>query len=117
MIPNHGQVYRTPEGQPLLFIRTEQRSGCPVPERLFVSARGGVVFQRWLREVPAELELVVDTEGRKQANEQSWLRAVAEHERDLAFELLKQACAWLPKLRADELRRRWRERQPPEEEA
>jgi hypothetical protein len=114
--PNPGTVYRTPEGQPLLFVRTEQRTGSPVPEHLFVSTRGGVVFQRWVKDMPPELELVIDTEGRKQANEQTWLRAVVEHERDLAFELLKQACDWLPEARAKDLRRRWTARQPPEQE-
>jgi hypothetical protein len=63
------------------------------------------------------MELVIDTEGRKQASEQEWLTAVAEHERDLAYRLLKRAVAWLPRDRALQLRNEWRNAQPPEEQS
>lgn len=66
-------------------------------------------MQLWHRDVPPDFQLVVDTEGRKQANEQEVLRAVAEHERDLAHRLLKQAVEWLPRSRAEDLRRQWRD--------
>jgi hypothetical protein len=42
---------------------------------------------------------------------------VAEHERDLAYRLLKKAVAWLPRDRALQLRNEWRNAQPPEEQS
>ena len=116
MQPEPGQVYRSPKGTPMLYVRTEQRPGSDVPEHLFISTESRTVLQRWTREVPAEFELIIDYDGRRQANEQRWLTLVAEHERDLAHRLLRRATAWLPPERARELRDEWRKAQPPEEE-
>lgn len=99
----------------MLYVRTEQLPGSETPEHLFVAAHDRTVFTRWLKTLPAELELVLDTEGRKQAAEQQWLTVVAEHERDIAHRLLKKATAWLPRERVKALRDEWRSAQPTEE--
>lgn len=100
----------------MLYVRTEQRAGVEHPEHLFVTTHGRMVYTRWLTEMPAQLELIHDTDGRKQAAEQEWLTVVAEHERNLAYRLLKKAVMWLPRERANELRHEWMNAQPPEEE-
>jgi hypothetical protein len=96
-------IYRE-SGKLRLYVRTEQRTGAKQPEHLFVHAERGVVHQRWTTEVPPEAELIVDEEGRKQANEEKWLRHAAEHECQILAGLLKKACGMLPQERADALR-------------
>jgi hypothetical protein len=99
----------------MLYVRSEVQPGSEKPEHLFVTAHDRTVLTRWLKVLPAELELVHDTEGRKQAAEQQWLTVVAEHERDIAYRLLKKATAWLPRERVRGLRDEWRNAQPVEE--
>jgi mannose/fructose/N-acetylgalactosamine-specific phosphotransferase system component IIB len=96
-------IYRE-SGKLRMYVRTEQRPGAKEPEHMFVHAERGVVYHRWTAEVPPEAELVVDEEGRKQANEEKWLRHAAEHECQILAGLLKKACAMLPQERADALR-------------
>ena len=91
----------------MLYVRTEERSGRPAPEHLFVETRGRVVFQRWVSKVPAEFELILDTDGREHANEARWMTKVTEHNLKLALGLLKKAASWLPSERARELRQEW----------
>lgn len=114
--PQPGHVYRV-NGQPALYVRTEARYGSEVPEHLFVFSRDRIVLTRWTPEVPDEFELIIDTEGRRQADEARWLLWAADHDRGILLGLLKQACAWLPRERADELRQRWKLAQPPPMEA
>lgn len=114
--PQPGQIYRSTDGQPMLFVRTEQPPGSGQPEHLFVLTRNRTVLTRWLPVVPEELKVIHDTDGHKQATERSWLTLVAEHERDLALRLLKKATAWLPRERAKQLQDEWRNAQPPEKE-
>jgi hypothetical protein len=101
----------------MLYVRTEQRPGSTAPEHLFVTSHDRQSFTRWLGEIPPQMELIIDTEGRQQASEQEWLTLVAEHERNVAYRLLKKAVRWLPVERARELRQEWRDSQPPEREA
>lgn len=75
-----------------------------------------MVFQHWTDTAPPEAELIIDEGGRTRANEEAWLRAAAEHDVEILLDLLRQACAWLPPQRAQELRRRWVETRPPKEE-
>lgn len=96
----------------MFYVRTEQRPGRDQPEHLFVCTRERVCFERWHSEVPPEFELVIDTDGRRQANETRWLLQAADHDKQILVELLTQACEWLPRERAEELRQRWTERQP-----
>ena len=110
--PDPGTVYRDDTNRVLMFVRTEQRPGAKEPEHLFVSVQNRVVLQRWLDEAPDEAKLVIDTEGRKQANGLRWLLEAAEHERDILLTLLSQACAWLPEARAMDLRRAYAASQP-----
>lgn len=96
----------------MLFVRTEQRPFRPEPEYLFIETINRTVFARWLTEVPEEFELVIDTEGRAQANEKGALLWASEHDRLVLFGLLGRACAWLPPERARELRQEWKAAQP-----
>jgi hypothetical protein len=113
--PQLSQVYKSPiNGLPLIYVRTEQRPGCPEPEHLFVCTRNRAVFSLWTRSVPEDFELIIDTDGRKQAEQQEWLTVVAEHEKGVLVDLLKKACEWLPSERAKELRQEWVRRQPPQ---
>jgi hypothetical protein len=98
-----GTIYRE-RGKLRLYVRTEQRPGAKQPEHMFIHAERGVVYHRWTAEVPPEAELVVDEEGRKQANEEKWLRHAAEHECQILAGLLKKACDMLPPERANALR-------------
>lgn len=113
--PDPQTIYRDTKGDPIFYVRTELRSGRPAPEHLFVKTQRRACFQLWVSEIPEKAELVIDAEGRKEANETRWLLHVAEHERGVLAELLKTACNWLPHERAEELRRRYKEAQPPSE--
>jgi predicted kinase len=110
--PDPQTVYRDAKGDPLLYVRTEQRPGAPAPEHLFVKAYNRVCLQVWAKEVPEGAVLVIDAGGRKQANEERWLRLAAEHNVEILAGLLKRACQWLPRERAQELRQRYVEAQP-----
>lgn len=110
--PDPQTVYRDAKGDPMFYVRTEQRSGREAPEHLFVKTQYRACFQLWTSEIPAEAELVIDAGGRREANETRWLLHVAEHERAILAELLKQACDWLPQERAKKLRQRFRETRP-----
>jgi hypothetical protein len=104
-------IYRE-SGKLRLYVRTEQRPGATQPEHLFVHAERGMVYERWTTEVPPGAELVVDEDGRQQANEQKWLRLAAEHDIKILKGLLTKACSWLPSERADQLRREYVASQP-----
>lgn len=106
MSPEPGMVYRH-DGRLLLYVRTEQRPGTKHPEHLFVHAKDRLLFEVWLREVPPEALLVIDTDGRNQANEQTWLRYIEEQKNATLIHLLRTACGWLPRAKADELRREY----------
>jgi hypothetical protein len=110
--PDPQTVYRDAQGRVLTYVRTEQRDGRTTPEHLFLTTRERNVFQLWSETVPEEAELILDVEGRKQANEANWLLQAADHDRELALGLLKRACEWLPQERAQELRAQWKEAQP-----
>jgi hypothetical protein len=112
MNPDPQTVYRDAKGDPLLYVRTEQRPGASSPEHLFVKAYNRVCLQVWAKEVPEAAVLVIDAGGRRQANEERWLRLAAEHNVGILTSLLKRACAWLPGERASELRKAYREAQP-----
>jgi hypothetical protein len=114
--PAPSTIYR--EGGKLrLYVRTEQRPGASGPEHLFVHAERGMVYQRWTTEVPPEAELVVDEDGRRQANEQQWLRLAAEHECQILAGLLKKACDMLPPERGKALRDEYRATRPAKAQA
>jgi hypothetical protein len=110
--PDPQTIYRDAEGRVLMYVRTEQRSGRKKPEHLFVTTRNRGVFQLWVEEIPKDAELVLDTDGRRQAQEALWLCEAEEHEKRIVIECLKQACDWLPAERAKELRAKWKEAQP-----
>lgn len=112
MSPDPGTIYRDAKGEPMLFVRTEQRGGRQESEHLFVKARNRATFQLWTSEVPEGAELVIDAGGRKEANEVRWLLLTAEHNVGILAGLLKQACEWLPPTRAQELRRQYKAAQP-----
>jgi len=103
-MPDPQTVYRDDQGRVLIYVRTEKRSGRKEPEHLFVTTRERTVFQLWRTTLPDEAELVLDVEGRKEADQVRWLLHVAEHERNVVLGLLKQACKWLPAERAADLR-------------
>ena len=103
-VPNPQTIYRDDQGRVLMYVRNEWRSGRKEPEHLFVTTRERTVFQLWRASMPAEAELILDVEGRKEAEEVRWLLHVAEHERNVVLGLLKQACKWLPAERAADLR-------------
>lgn len=113
--PNHGTVYKTRFG-PSLYVRSERRSGDTAPQHLFVHVSHDMIYQHWVDTVPPEAELIIDEGGRKLANEERWLRHAAEHDIEILFGILKQACEWLPPQRAQELRRQWVETRPPKED-
>ena len=110
--PDPQTVYRDAQGRVLIYVRTEQRDGRTTPEHLFLTTRERNVFQLWSEATPEGAELVLDVVGRRQANELRWLLAAADQDRNLALDLLKRACEWLPQERAQELRAAWKERQP-----
>jgi hypothetical protein len=95
-----------------MYVRTEHRGGRPGPEHLFVTTRNRGVFQLWLADVPEDAELVIDTDGRRQAQEALWLLEAAAHEKGIVVDCLKRACEWLPAERARELRAMWKAAQP-----
>lgn len=109
-MPDLQTVYRGADGQILMYVRTEKRKDRS--EHLFAVTREGTIFQRWLEDVPEDMELIIDTEGRKQANDTKWLLHVAEHEREILAELLRRACSWLPDVRARELREAFKASRP-----
>jgi hypothetical protein len=109
-------IYQTAHG-PSLYVRTEQRPGDDHPHHLFVRAAKRVVLQHWTDTVPPEAELVVDREGRKQANEERWLRLAAEHECQILAGLLKKACSMLPPERASALRAEYLTTRPTKEQS
>lgn len=109
--PHPGTIYRV-RGEPMLYIRTEHRAGRPEPEHLFVKQDRRTVFSVWTATMPPDAELIVDERGRREANEERWLRLAAEHNIEILFGLLRQACEWLPRERAQELRRRYAAAQP-----
>lgn len=114
MTPSPTTVYEI-DGTPYLYVRTEARGGGG-PEHLFVCARKNLVFQRWTSEVPPEAELVLDTDGRRQAEQEKWLRHAAEHEIEILVGLMRKACAMLPQERADALRREYLATLPPKDD-
>lgn len=112
MSPDSQTVYRDSRGRILIYVRTEHRGGRDNPEHLFVMTRNRVVFELWVDDIPADAELVIDTDGRRQAQETLWLLEAANHEKRIVVDCLKQACEWLPAARATELRAMWKEAQP-----
>jgi hypothetical protein len=95
-----------------MFVRTEHRGGRPRPEHLFVTTRNRGVFQLWLADVPEDAELVIDTDGRRQAQEALWLLEVADHEKAILVDCLQAACEILPASNAKALRAMWKAAQP-----
>lgn len=95
-----------------MYVRTEHRGGRPGPEHLFVTTRNRNVFELWSEEMPKDAELILDTDGRQQAQEALWLLEAAEHEKQIVIDCLKRACEMLPAARATELRAQWKEAQP-----
>jgi hypothetical protein len=101
--PKPGMIYKR-NGEHYLFVRTEQRPGASEPEDLYVLARGGVIFTHWSAQPLDDAELIIDSEGRRQAQQQAWNTWFAEQEVALLAALLKKACEWLPAERAKDLR-------------
>lgn len=101
--PEPGHIYKL-NGEHLIYVRTEGG------EHHFVKARNRVVYHVRLPELPEEAELVIDTLGRQQAADARAELQAVEWNRDLAFELLAKACAWLPKARGDQLRQEFQDR-------
>lgn len=110
--PHPQTVYHDNQGRVLMYVRTEHRGGRDNPEHLFVMTRNRVVFELWVDDIPADAELVIDSAGRRQAQETLWLLEAADHEKQIVVDCLKQACEWLPAARAKELRAMWKEAQP-----
>jgi hypothetical protein len=108
-VPNPQTVYQDKD-RALLYVRTEDRGDGP--EHLFITTRNRVVLQVWLTEVPREAELVIDTDGRRQAQESLWLLEAAEHEKGILVRCLRRACEWLPAECVKELQAMWRTAQP-----
>jgi hypothetical protein len=108
-------VYQTAHG-PSLYIRTEQRPGDDHPHHLFVHVDKRMVFQHWTDTEPPEAELIIDSDGRRQAEQEKWLRLAAEHECQILAGLLKKACAMLPQERADALRAEYLTTRPSKED-
>jgi hypothetical protein len=111
-MPDPQTVYRDAQGRILMYVRTEHRGGEAKPRHLFVTTRNRVVFELWCEEVPGGAELILDTDGRRQAQESLWLLEAAVHEKAIVIDCLKRACEWLPAERAKELRAMWKEAQP-----
>lgn len=109
--PRPAQVYSV-RGRPALYVRTEQRPGSAKPQHLFVQTHDRVVVSTWLDELPDDFELIIDTDGRAEANDLKWQLWAAEHERQIMVDLLKQACDWLPPAKARELRQRYVDTRP-----
>lgn len=67
--PLDGQVWRSPNGRPMLYVRTEQTPGQDVPRHLFVEAHERITWYRWLPEgdMPEEYELVSDGHAAERA--------------------------------------------------
>jgi len=98
-----GQVVRHPNGTLMLWVRTEERRG--EAGNLYVSTRADVVYTSWVKdgeEIPGEL--VNDTAGRAEA--EVWRELLRENEAKIAALalVLKQACLWLAKSQAADLR-------------
>lgn len=112
--PKPGQVFRAPNGAPMLYVRTEKRPGAKEPERLFVQVDPElrIVLERWTPEsapLPEGMELVLDPLATRRADEAE--RELAELSRrwDALVAAMKSAVAVLPVASANELRRVYRE--------
>lgn len=108
-----GTIYHI-GGKPRLYVRTEARAG--TVEHLFVHVDNRVIFTHWTQKIPRQAELIVDEDGRAQANEERWLRLAAEHNNEILIGLLRKACAWLPRERGNELRQEYAVAQPKRED-
>lgn len=99
--PHPGQVYAGPEGQPLLYVRTEQRPGSTEPEHLFLGTRERVVLERWLpasKPLPEALRLALDPRlGERLAAVEARL-AELEREREGLVSAMKMATSMAPHL-------------------
>lgn len=108
-MPAPGQVYRTSQGAPAIYVRTEERGDPPVKEHLFVSARDRVLYTQWCQEMPNEYQLVNDTAGRAEADI-AWIAVQAlEKEKKLLLDCLKAAMAMLDDRAAAQVRQRYEE--------
>lgn len=98
-----GQVYRSPSGRPALYVREEGG------RHLLIETRDRVVFQRWVDELPEELELALDPLAHERAtearNELSWAR----REVDALTTAMRRAVEVVPVEVANELRRVYRD--------
>lgn len=107
--PSEGQVYRAPNGEPALYVRTEQRPGASEPEHLFVLTHGRVVYERWTAELPEEWKLELDPGAQTRADRMAAEMLALARKYDAMARTLKAAVGLVPPTVANELRRVYRE--------
>lgn len=102
MEPKTGQIYRSPNGDPMLFVRGETRQeGAGF---MFMSTSGGVIYTRFAMDVPPEWKLVNDHVARADATRLEGEMAEAKADREALVATLKRAVAMVPPAAAEELR-------------
>lgn len=103
--PREGQCYQVDGDDRIwMYVRTETRPGMKHPEHLYITTGDRMVYSSWRSEPMPKANLVIDTQGRQQAAQQAADTFFARLEVALLVGLLKQACEWLPRQRAQELR-------------
>lgn len=120
--PLDGQVWRSPSGRPMLYVRTEETPGRDAPRHLFVSSRERMVWTTWHPDgaMPEEYELVSDGHAvqRATADREALVKArilhgleVAELRANVAAltAAMKRAVAVVSPIAANDLRRVYRE--------
>lgn len=104
--PRPGQAYSSPEGRPLLYVRTEARPGSKVPEHYFV----GVDVERrnvghcWFAELPEDMILVLDPGASQAATELEGQLAHAHRQVKALAAAMKEATTLVPVVTANHLR-------------
>lgn len=113
--PAAGQLYATPDGPPMLYVRTEadrpQVSGEKRDDHLFVSTRDRNVYTRWLgadKPLPDDWKLVADPEATARADALERELVELRAERDALVAAMKAAVSVVPVPVANGLRDTYR---------
>ncbi len=96
----------------MFYVRSEKRDqpkGPPKLEYFFVYVKDGMLWQRWLQEMPTEYRTIDDQGGRAEAKLALAVAQAMKDEREALLSCMKAAVAMLDDRAANEIRKMYTE--------